>query len=130
MYSRLPIYSVWLYPSSLQRETTHVSRQSTVGLFQSNVDWNAMLNVVINSVQYVLKNSLTFLTNFIEDFLTWKLYNTAMFNSTIALSFHNVALLLVFNPIFSAIVCQEEKHRHTLNLRTNLQKANKIHLRF
>ena len=36
---------------------------------------------------------------------TWKLCKTARLSSTRALSFHNVAFVLVFRPIFSAMIC-------------------------
>ena len=36
---------------------------------------------------------------------TWKLCKTAILSSTRALSFHNVALVLVLRPIFSAMIC-------------------------
>lgn len=52
-----------------------------------------------------------------NDSHTWKLYITARFSSTKALSFHNDALLLVFSSIFSAIVWRVEKiniHTHVL----------------
>lgn len=50
-------------------------------------------------------------------FITWKLCKTAKFNSTKALSFHNVVLLFVFNPIFFATICFQNFQKYMAWLR-------------
>ena len=48
--------------------------------------------------------------------ITWKLYKTAKLSSTIALSFHKFALVLVLSPIFLAMVClKRERHSKSHN---------------